>query len=104
GPSGDDLPGAHERPEAADDLLLQGDLDGEQWQERWRGEPCQPVHHTRPRRANTSSPPIRSRCESELAARRCGFPGRKRGRISWELKNAEAAALARARAAPHGGA
>ena len=29
------------------------------------------------------------------------IPGGQAGRISWELKNAEAAALARARAAPH---
>ena len=30
-PSGDDFPGAHGRSEAADDLLLQGDLDGQRW-------------------------------------------------------------------------
>jgi len=52
GASGDDVPRAHRGTEAADDVLLQGDLDRERWEERWGGEPDQPVHHTRPRRAN----------------------------------------------------
>ena len=56
GPCRDDVPRAHARSQAADDLLLQGDLDGEQWEERWGGEPCHPVHHTRSRRAHRGSP------------------------------------------------
>ena len=44
------VPRAYERPEAADDLLLQGDLDGEQRDEQWGGQPCQTVHHPRARR------------------------------------------------------
>jgi hypothetical protein len=31
GPSRDDIPCARGRSETADDLLLHGDLDGEQW-------------------------------------------------------------------------
>src|SRR6266550_4349534 len=44
------------RPQATDDVLLLGDLRGEQWQERWREERRQQVHHTRPWRANRSLP------------------------------------------------
>jgi DNA-binding transcriptional LysR family regulator len=41
---------------AADDLLLQGELDGGRWRERWVGEPSQQVHHTGGRRTNPSVP------------------------------------------------
>ena len=34
-------------------------LDGERWAERWGGELCQPVHHTRPGSGNQRSPAFR---------------------------------------------
>ena len=45
-PCGDDFPCARRRSDAADDLLLRGNLDGGQWSKRWRAEPGQPVHHS----------------------------------------------------------
>jgi hypothetical protein len=54
--SRDDFSGSHGGSEAADDLLLQGELDGGRWRERWVGEPRQQVHHTGGRRTNPSVP------------------------------------------------
>ena len=56
GPTIHGVPRAHGGPQATDDLLLQGDLGGEQWQERWGEERRQHVHHTRSRRANRGVP------------------------------------------------
>src|SRR4030095_14653193 len=49
-------------------LLLQDDLDGEQREERWGGEPCQPVHHTRPRRTHRGLPS--TTCAAKVMATR----------------------------------
>ncbi len=55
-PSRDDFPRAHRGPQTTNDLLLQGYLGGEQWQERWGEKHGQQVHHTGPRRANRALP------------------------------------------------
>src|SRR5580693_4951296 len=55
-PRGDDFSGAPATSETGHHLLLQGDVDGDRWAERWDGELCQPLHHSRPGSANQRSP------------------------------------------------
>jgi hypothetical protein len=52
GPSADDIPRTRGWPEAADDLLLHGDFDGERWRQRRGEQPYQTVHDTRSRRTD----------------------------------------------------